>query len=35
MPSKDSAEEVLAKIEKEMNDESSFGKYILDLQNCW
>ena len=31
MPSKASAEKVLALIEKEMNEESNFGKYILDL----
>ena len=31
MPSKESAEKVLALIEKEMNDEANFGKYILDL----
>jgi hypothetical protein len=35
MPTRESAEAVLEKIEEEMNEKSSFGKYILDLQNCW
>jgi hypothetical protein len=35
MPSRESAEKMLLKIEEEMNKESNFGKYVLDLQNCW
>ena len=35
MPSRESAKAILQRIEEELNAESNFGKYVLDLQNCW
>jgi hypothetical protein len=35
LPNGDDVQEALTQIWKQINEQSSFGKYLNELQNCW